>query len=170
MSAPPGARPGHANGQSSSHPSSRTGSPAPRGRTPQSGLGPKPQLDEAKIQKILDAKYGLSAVAPCRYGFDLTHRPQNNYRCYRFSPSRRLSRTYTRRRAIRQRCSHTCCKRATRCSTTRRCTTSLSASSLWMPRRRRSGRAAWVGARHDVAVRTNSLLSDIRYYAYSSQM
>ncbi|KAI0033329.1 hypothetical protein K488DRAFT_47926 [Vararia minispora EC-137] len=65
MSAPPGARAAHVNGGSaSSHPSSRTGSPAPKGATPLLALGPKPQIDEAKIEKLLDAKYDQLSLLP----------------------------------------------------------------------------------------------------------
>ena len=63
MSAPPGARPGHQVNGSVSAGGSRRGSPAPRGPAERLGLGPKPSIDEAKIEHLLSLGYGAFGLA-----------------------------------------------------------------------------------------------------------
>lgn len=63
MSAPPGARPGHHANGSASAGGSRRGSPAPRGPAERLGLGPKPSIDEPKIEHLLSLKYGALSIS-----------------------------------------------------------------------------------------------------------
>jgi hypothetical protein len=58
MSAPPGALSSGPNGSVSSRQGSRTGSPAPKGVVSQLGLGPRPQLEQNKIDDLLGRNYG----------------------------------------------------------------------------------------------------------------
>ncbi|KZV76047.1 hypothetical protein PENSPDRAFT_599007 [Peniophora sp. CONT] len=64
MSAPPGARPGHHANGSASAGGSRRGSPAPRGPAERLGLGPKPSIDEPKIEHLLSLKYDQLSLLP----------------------------------------------------------------------------------------------------------
>jgi len=85
MSAPPGARPSpRANGRAStsaSRTASRTASPASRGIADRLGLGPKPQLDEAKIGLLLQNTHDQLALMPLpvleRYLTDLHSQTSN---------------------------------------------------------------------------------------------
>ncbi|VDC07338.1 unnamed protein product [Peniophora sp. CBMAI 1063] len=64
MSAPPGARPGHHPNGSASAGGSRRGSPAPRGPAERLGLGPKPAIDEPKIEHLLSLGYDQLSLLP----------------------------------------------------------------------------------------------------------